>query len=117
MQQKKRLYSDLTGMGSDAELSVSSFTWTERVIDKYQTQNGITRYAGKIQIKNLGNATTYITSVEIPATSFTFEANATLLDGMSPSQSKTLTFTLHRTNYHYVVPRRNILLRLLSDTM
>jgi len=87
---KEKLYSDLTGMGSDAELSVSSFTWTERVIDKYQTQNGITRYAGKIQIKNLGNATTYITSVEIPATSFTFEANATLLDGMSPSQSKTI---------------------------
>lgn len=87
---REKLYSDLRGMGSDAELSVSSFGWEERVIDGYQTKNGITEYTGKIEIKNLGNTTAYIKSIEIPETAFTFTANSTILDGMSPSETKTI---------------------------
>lgn len=89
---KEKLYSDLDGKGSDAELSVSSLSWTERVIDKYQESKGIQEYSGIIKIQNLGNTVSYIKTVSIsaPRNVFRWTADQTLTSGMSPNEIKTI---------------------------
>ena len=89
---KEKLYSDLNGKGSDAELSVSSFSWTERVIDGYQQAKGVQEYTGTIKIQNLGNTVSYIKDVSIGASRnvFRWTADQTLKDGMSPNETKTI---------------------------
>lgn len=88
---KEKLYSDLVGGGSDAQLSVSPFSWTERVIDKYQVSKGITRYAGKVTIQNLGNTVSYIEKVVLVGSDagyFSFVEPLGLRDGMIPNDKK-----------------------------
>jgi hypothetical protein len=90
---KEKLYSDLQGGGSDAQLSVQPFSWTERVIDTYQQQRGILQYTGKVKIQNLGNAVSTIKSVSIQGgipTIFGWKGDQTLNDAMSPNDSKTI---------------------------
>jgi hypothetical protein len=88
---REKLYSDLEGGGSNAQLSLSSFAWTERVLDQYQTQRGITEYTGKVKIQNLGNTVSLIKSVSIQngdANSFDWKGDAMLTVGMSPNESR-----------------------------
>jgi hypothetical protein len=88
---KEKLYSDLVGQGSDAQISVSSFSWTERVVDKYQTLNGITRYVGKVTIQNVGNTISYIENVNIDGSdvsNFSFDEPLGLKNGMAPGEKK-----------------------------
>ena len=90
---REKLYSDLKGMGSDAQLSVTSFSWTERVIDQYQTSKGVTRYAGKVTIQNLGNTPSYIEKVVLvgnDAGYFSFDEPIDLRDGMLPNEKKVI---------------------------
>ena len=87
---KEKLYSDLNGKGSDAELSVSSYNWTERVIDGYQQTKGVQEYSGTIKIQNLGNTIAYIKDVSISASRnvFRWTANQSLTIGMQPNETK-----------------------------
>jgi hypothetical protein len=89
--QREKLYSDLQGGGSDAQLSVSPFSWTERVIDKYQVSKGITRYAGKVTIQNLGNTVSYIEKIVLvgsDARYFSFTEPLDLRNGMAPNDKR-----------------------------
>jgi hypothetical protein len=89
--QREKLYSDLQGGGSDAQLSVSPFSWTERVIDKYQVSKGITRYAGKVTIQNLGNTVSYIEKVVLVGSDdgyFSFTEPLDLRNGMAPNDKR-----------------------------
>lgn len=91
--EKEKLYSDLQGQGSDAQLSVSPFSWTERVIDTYQQKKGILEYTGKVKIENVGNAVSTITSVSIEGgipTIFQWKSDQTLNDAMAPGDSRTV---------------------------
>ena len=88
---KEKLYSDLEGRGSDAQLSVQPFSWTERVIDTYQQQRGILQYTGKVKIQNLGNAISTIKSVSIQGgipTIFDWKGDQTLTMSMAPNDSR-----------------------------
>ena len=88
---KEKLYSDLSGQGSDALLSVSSYSWTERVIDKYQTSKGVTRYAGKVTISNLGNTVSYIEKITLvgnDAGYFSFDEPLNFRSGMLPGEKR-----------------------------
>jgi hypothetical protein len=89
--QREKLYSDLQGGGSDAQLSVSPFSWTERVIDKYQVSKGITRYAGKVTIQNLGNTVSYIEKIVLVGSDagyFSFTEPLDLRNGMAPNDKR-----------------------------
>lgn len=89
--EKQKLYSDLKGQGSDASLSVSPFTWVERVIDTYQQNKGITQYVGKVKIQNLGNTVSTIKSVSIDGLSssvFSWKGDQTLLISMAAGESR-----------------------------
>jgi len=94
--EKQKLYSDLKGQGSDASLSVSPFTWTERVIDTYKMNTtvwtgGIPRYSGKVKIQNVGNAVSTIKSVSIEggrSTIFQWEGDQTLTMSMTSGESR-----------------------------
>jgi len=89
--EKQKLYSDLKGQGSDASLSVSPFTWIERVIDTYQQNRGITQYVGKVKIQNLGNTISAIKSVSIEGgipTVFEWKADPTLTIAMTAGDSR-----------------------------
>jgi hypothetical protein len=89
--QREKLYSDLQGGGSDAQLSVSPFSWTERVIDKYQVSKGITRYTGKVTIQNLGNTVSYIEKIVLvgsDARYFSFTEPLDLRNGMAPNDKR-----------------------------
>ena len=89
----EKLYSDLKGQGSDAQLSVQPFSWTERVIDTYQQQRGILQYTGKVKIENVGNAVSTIKSVSIQGgipTVFDWKGSQTLNDAMGPNDSRTI---------------------------
>jgi hypothetical protein len=88
---KEKLYSELVGGGSDAQLSVSPFSWTERVIDKYQESKGITRYAGKVTIQNLGNTVSYIEKIVLVGSDagyFSFTEPVDLRNGMTSNDKK-----------------------------
>jgi hypothetical protein len=90
---KEKLYSDLQGGGSDAQLSVSSYSWLERVIDQYQTKRNVLEYKGTVKIQNLGNAPTYIKSISIKGgtpTIFDWKGDSQLNDGMAPNATKTI---------------------------
>jgi hypothetical protein len=90
---KEKLYSDLVGEGSDAQLSVTSFSWTERVIDKYQTVKGVKKYAGKVTVQNLGNTVSYIEKIILvgnDAGYFSFDEPIDLRTGMMPNEKKTI---------------------------
>jgi hypothetical protein len=90
---KEKLYSDLEGRGSDAQLSVQPFSWTERVIDQYQQQRGILKYTGKVKIQNLGNAVSTIKSVSIQggiANIFEWKGDQTLTMAMAPNDTRTI---------------------------
>lgn len=89
--EKQKLYSDLKGQGSDANLSVEPFSWTERVIDTYQQNRGILEYRGKVKIQNLGNAVSAIKSVSIEggiSTIFQWKGDATLTIAMTAGESR-----------------------------
>jgi len=88
---KEKLYSDLEGGGSNAQLSVTSYSWTERVLDQYQAQRGITEYTGKVKIQNLGNAVSLIKSVSIQngdVKVFDWKGDGMLTVGMPPNESR-----------------------------
>lgn len=88
---KEKLFSDLQGQGSDAQLSVEPFSWVERVIDTYQQNKGILEYKGKVKISNVGNAITTIKSVTIEngiPTIFDLKGDQTLTDAMAPQDSR-----------------------------
>jgi hypothetical protein len=90
---REKLYSDLQGGGSNAQLSVQPFSWTERVIDTYQQQRGILEYTGKVKIQNLGNAVSAIKSVSIQggiASVFDWKADQMLTIAMAPNDSRTI---------------------------
>lgn len=90
---KEKLYSDLVGEGSDAQLSVTSFSWTERVLDKYQDAKGVKKYAGKVTVQNLGNTVSYIEKVVLvgnDAGYFSFDEPLDLRNGMMPNDKKTI---------------------------
>jgi len=89
--EKEKLYSDLQGAGSDAQLSITPLTWTERVIDGYQTLKGITTYSGKVLIQNLGNVPSIITSVQMigpDANYFTVKTTLTTFNSIPPGKSE-----------------------------
>lgn len=89
----QKLYSDLVGKGSDAQLSVSPFSWTERVVDGYQVSKGVTGYQGVVKINNIGNAVATVISVGITgadSTSFSWKSDGTLNDAMSPNDHRTV---------------------------
>jgi hypothetical protein len=90
---KEKLYSDLSGTGTDAELSVSSFSWLERVLDQYQAKKGINKYQGSVKVQNLGNAPSYIKSISIEGPDsvyFSWEPNPALNSGMAPGEYKSI---------------------------
>jgi hypothetical protein len=90
---KEKLYSDLIGEGTDAQLSVTSFSWTERVIDKYQTAKGVKRYEGTITVQNLGNTISYIENLQLVGDDngyFSFDAPIDLKTGMMPNDKKVI---------------------------
>lgn len=91
--EKEKLYSDLKGQGSDAQVSVTSFNWTERVIDTYQQSKGIFEYSGLVTIQNLGNTVSTIKAVSIEggmAGIFSWTGDGMLYNAMSPSDTRTL---------------------------
>ena len=95
---REKLYSDLTGVGSDAQLSVTSFTWTERVVDKYQTAKGVTKYYGKITIQNMGNTPSYIEKITLlgsDTANFYFVEPIDLRNGMLPNDKKQISETVN----------------------
>jgi len=88
---REKLYSDLKGQGSDANLSVSPFSWIERVIDSYQQNRGILEYTGKVKIQNVGNTPSTIKSVTIEggmSTVFGWKGGSTLTDAIAPNDSR-----------------------------
>jgi len=93
---KVKIYSDLEGSGTNAQLSISSFSWTERVIDEYQKQrvqwpNGEIRYTGSVKVQNMGNAISTIKSVSIKGTQssvFDWKGDQTLNDDIVPNDSR-----------------------------
>jgi len=90
---KEKLYSDLVGEGTDAQLSVTSFSWTERVIDKYQTAKGVKRYEGSITVQNLGNTISYIENMQLVGNDvgyFSFDEPIDLKTGMMPNDKKVI---------------------------
>jgi len=90
---REKLYSDLQGGGSNAQLSVQPYSWTERVIDTYQQQRGILEYTGKIKIQNLGNAVSTIKSVSIQggiSTVFDWKGDQMLTIAMAPNDTRTI---------------------------
>jgi len=89
--EKQKLYSDLRGLGSDANLSVQPFSWVERVIDTYQQNLGILEYTGKVKIQNLGNTVSTIKSVSIEggiSTVFQWKGDQMLTIGMTAGESR-----------------------------
>lgn len=89
--EKQKLYSDLKGQGSDANLSVSPFSWVERVIDTYQQNKGVTQYVGKVKIQNVGNTVSTIKSVSIEggiSSVFSWKGDQTLLMAMTAGESR-----------------------------
>jgi hypothetical protein len=58
-------WSELKGEGIVASLSASPFDWKERVIDTWQTTQGINAYNGQVTIKNVGNSAVSFTNVTI----------------------------------------------------
>jgi hypothetical protein len=90
---REKLYSDLQGGGSNAQLSVQPYSWTERVIYTYQQQRGILEYTGKIKIQNLGNAVSTIKSVSIQggiSTVFDWKGDQMLTIAMAPNDTRTI---------------------------
>jgi hypothetical protein len=90
---REKLYSDLSGVGSDAQLSVTSFSWTERVIDKYQVAKGVSKYSGKITVTNLGNTISYMERAVLvgnDASYFSFDEPNDFRTGMAPGEKRTI---------------------------
>ena len=115
---REKLYSDLKGMGSDAQLSVTSFSWTERVIDQYQTSKGVTRYAGKVTIQNLGNTPSYIEKVVLvgnDAGYFSFDEPNDLRNGMLPNEKKVIDVYFTPTETDRRGSERNFSVKFIVD--
>jgi hypothetical protein len=90
---KEKLYSDLSGLGTDGELSISSATWIERVLDKYQTTKAIAYYKNSVVLKNIGNARGVIKGIIVDgkdASSFEIVNSQTLYDDIQPNSSRTI---------------------------
>lgn len=107
---KEKLYSDLIGAGSDAELSISPVSWTERVIDLYQTSRGILSYKGKVTIENLGNVPSTITYIEVigpDANYFRFVPTPTTYNSIAPNKSEEIDVYFTPTEMPSRVAERN----------
>jgi hypothetical protein len=90
---REKLYSDLSGAGTDAEISIGSFSWLERVLDQYQKNTGIIIYNGSVKIQNLGNTPSYIKAISIEGADsiyFNWRGDAALTTGMAPGDFKTI---------------------------
>lgn len=85
---KEKLYSDLIGAGSDAQLAISPVVWTERVIDGYQLSKGVVKYNGKAKIQNFGNVPSTITYIEVigpDGNYFTYTPTPTTYNAILPN--------------------------------
>lgn len=65
---KTKLFSDLYGMGADAAIQITNSSWTERVIDQWQTNLGITQYLDTIYLENAGIRPANITGITLVGT-------------------------------------------------
>lgn len=65
---KTKLYSTLVGMGLDAKLIGEGATWQERVLDQWQTDQGITEYIDTVYVSNTGNVGATIIDVRVDGT-------------------------------------------------
>jgi hypothetical protein len=108
--EKEKLYSELQGAGSDAQLSITPLTWTERVIDAYQVSKGITMYSGTVTIQNLGNVPSTIKSIEMigpDANYFTVKTTPTTFNSIPAGKSEDVELIFTPTELSSRAAERN----------